>query len=112
MSSVITYQHSIPYGLWFRRARTQDSHAIDVATSRPKRSNRVFFRSAEHDPVLPYAWTDRLSETFYRRISHSFQMLGTFLIGKIRPAKPQLVQISTAYGKQQEGSKVLPRNRH
>ena len=27
-------------------------------------------------------------------------------------AKPQLVQISTAYGKQQEGSKVLPRNRY
>jgi ParB family transcriptional regulator, chromosome partitioning protein len=27
-------------------------------------------------------------------------------------AKPQLVQISTAYGKQQEGSKVLPRNQY
>jgi ParB family transcriptional regulator, chromosome partitioning protein len=30
-------------------------------------------------------------------------------VAKQIAAKPQLVQISTAYGKQQEGSKVLPR---
>ena len=33
-------------------------------------------------------------------------------IAKQIAAKPQLVQISTAYGKQQEGSKVLPRNQY
>jgi ParB family chromosome partitioning protein len=33
-------------------------------------------------------------------------------VAKLIAAKPQLVQISTAYGKQQEGSKVLPRNQY
>ena len=33
-------------------------------------------------------------------------------VAKQLAAKPQLVQISTAYGKQQEGSKVLPRNQY
>ena len=33
-------------------------------------------------------------------------------VAKQIAAKPQLVQISTAYGKQQEGSKVLPRNQY
>jgi ParB family chromosome partitioning protein len=33
-------------------------------------------------------------------------------VAKRVAAKPQLVQISTAYGKQQEGSKVLPRNQY
>jgi len=33
-------------------------------------------------------------------------------VAKQIEAKPQLVQISTAYGKQQEGSKVLPRNQY
>jgi ParB family transcriptional regulator, chromosome partitioning protein len=33
-------------------------------------------------------------------------------VAKVIAAKPQLVQISTAYGKQQEGSKVLPRNQY
>jgi ParB family transcriptional regulator, chromosome partitioning protein len=33
-------------------------------------------------------------------------------VAKQVAAKPQLVQISTAYGKQQEGSKVLPRNQY
>ena len=33
-------------------------------------------------------------------------------VAKLIAAKPQLVQISTAYGKQDEGSKVLPRNRY
>jgi ParB family chromosome partitioning protein len=33
-------------------------------------------------------------------------------VAKQIAVKPQLVQISTAYGKQQEGSKVLPRNQY
>jgi ParB family chromosome partitioning protein len=33
-------------------------------------------------------------------------------VAKQIAAKPELVQISTAYGKQQEGSKVLPRNQY
>ena len=33
-------------------------------------------------------------------------------VAKLVAAKPQLVQISTAYGKQQEGSKVIPRNQY
>jgi len=33
-------------------------------------------------------------------------------VAKQIAAKPQLVQISTAYGKQQQGSKVLPRNQY
>jgi ParB family transcriptional regulator, chromosome partitioning protein len=33
-------------------------------------------------------------------------------VAKLIAAKPHLVQISTAYGKQQEGSKVLPRNQY
>ncbi|HEV2620109.1 MAG TPA: ParB/RepB/Spo0J family partition protein [Acidobacteriaceae bacterium] len=33
-------------------------------------------------------------------------------VAKQIAAKPQLVQISTAYGKQQEGSKILPRNQY
>jgi ParB family chromosome partitioning protein len=33
-------------------------------------------------------------------------------VAKQIAAKPQLVQISTAYGKQQEGSKVIPRNQY
>jgi ParB family chromosome partitioning protein len=33
-------------------------------------------------------------------------------VAKLIAAKPQLVQISTAYGKQQEGSKVIPRNQY
>jgi ParB family chromosome partitioning protein len=33
-------------------------------------------------------------------------------VAKQIEAKPQLVQISTAYGKQQQGSKVLPRNQY
>jgi hypothetical protein len=33
-------------------------------------------------------------------------------VAKTVAAKPQLVQISTAYCKQQEGSPVLPRNRY
>jgi ParB family chromosome partitioning protein len=33
-------------------------------------------------------------------------------VTKLIAARPQLVQISTAYGKQQEGSKVLPRNQY
>jgi ParB family transcriptional regulator, chromosome partitioning protein len=33
-------------------------------------------------------------------------------VAKQIAAKPQLVQISTAYGKQQQGSKVLPRNHY
>jgi ParB family chromosome partitioning protein len=33
-------------------------------------------------------------------------------VAKAIAAKPNLVQISTAYGKQQEGSKVLPRNQY
>src|ERR1700722_2166016 len=37
--------------------------------------------------------------------------VGTHVAKQIE-AKPQLVQISTAYGKQQEGSKVLPRNQY
>jgi ParB family chromosome partitioning protein len=33
-------------------------------------------------------------------------------LGKVIAAKPQLVQISTAYGMQKEGSPVLPRNKY
>jgi ParB family transcriptional regulator, chromosome partitioning protein len=33
-------------------------------------------------------------------------------VAKQIAAKPELVQISTAYGKQQQGSKVLPRNQY
>jgi ParB family transcriptional regulator, chromosome partitioning protein len=33
-------------------------------------------------------------------------------VSKQIAAKPQLVQISTAYGKQQEGSRILPRNQY
>jgi ParB family chromosome partitioning protein len=41
-----------------------------------------------------------------------YQAKVTAHVAKQIVAKPQLVQISTAYGKQQEGSKVLPRNQY
>src|SRR6202789_2951720 len=81
----------------------RDAHLVAIAGSCvdcPKRTghNKLLFsdlgkQDACTDPSCP-------------------QAKGAAHIAKQIAAKPQLVQISTAYGKQQEGSKVLPRSQY
>jgi hypothetical protein len=44
-------------------------------------------RWAEHDPVLPYAWTDRLSKSFAHLDLAQFPDVGIFFTGKIRTGR-------------------------
>jgi hypothetical protein len=46
-------------------------------------------RWAEHDPLFPYAWTDRLGETFSDLDLAMFPGAVTSRIGKIPIARPR-----------------------
>ena len=50
----------------------------------PKIEVPTCVRRAEHDPVLPYAWTDRLSETFAHLDLAQFSDVGHSPPGKIQ----------------------------
>jgi len=81
----------------------RDAHLVAIAGSCvdcPKRTghNKLLFSDLGKQDACtdPICYQAKVSEHVAKQIA----------------AKPQLVQISTAYGKQQEGSKVLPRNQY
>jgi len=81
----------------------RDAHLVAIAGSCvdcPKRTghNKLLFSDfGKQDACTdPSCYQAKVSEHVAKQIA----------------AKPELVQISTAYGKQQEGSKVLPRNQY
>ena len=49
-------------------------------------------RWAEHDPLFPYAWTDRLGETFAISISRCLRASDTFRIARIPIARARRSQ--------------------
>jgi ParB family chromosome partitioning protein len=80
----------------------RDAHLVTIAGSCvdcPKRTgyNKLLFADVRQD-----ACTD----------PSCYQAKVDAHVAKTIAAKPKLVQISTAYGKQQEGSPVLPRNKY
>jgi len=80
----------------------RDAHLVGIAGSCvdcPKRTghNKLLFAEVRQD-----ACTD----------PSCYQAKVDAHVAKTIAAKPKLVQISTAYGKQQEGSAVLPRNKY